>query len=80
MKELDKNCPDTKLVTVYTVNDPVIAELIRNTLLDHEVPCELAGEHQAGFTGTLEIEIIVRESDAEKALEFIRTHHPEPHD
>ena len=79
MKKLDINCPDTKLVTVHTVNDPVIAELIRNTLHDHEIPCELDGEHQAGFTGTLGIGIIVREGDAEKALEFIKIHHPGPH-
>ena len=79
MKKLDINTPNAKLVTVYTVNDPVIAELIRNTLHEHEIPCELDGEHQAGFTGTLEIGIIVRETDAEKALEFIKIHHPESH-
>ena len=38
---------------------------------------ELAGEHQGGFTGAFDVEIIVREKDAKLAAEFIETHFPE---
>ena len=77
MKKINISSPDTKLITVHTVNDSVQAEMIKNMLADHEIPAEIGGEHQAGFTGTLPVEIIVREPDAEKAREFIKIHFPE---
>jgi hypothetical protein len=73
----DSKSNETHLVTVYTVNDSVKAELIKNMLADHKIKAELGGEHQAGFTGTLAVEIITREIDAASALEFIKIHFPE---
>ena len=75
MKRIKIKNPDAKLVTVYTVNDPMEAELIKNTLLDHEIECEIDGEHQAGFTGALSIGVVVLEKDAQRAREFIKIHH-----
>ena len=77
MKKIDIRTPQTRLVTAYTVNDPVQAELIKNMLVDHDIPCQIGGEHQAGFTGTFSIEIIVRESDQQRALTLIQAleHH-----
>jgi len=74
MKKIKIKDPDSHLVTVHTVNDAVRAELIKNMLADHDIKAEIGGEHQAGFTGTLAVEIIVKESDAELAKEFIYAH------
>ena len=77
MKKVKIKTPDTQLVTVYSVSDSVKAELIKNMLADHGIDAELGGEHQGGFTGALAVEVIVRESDSAKAVEFIRLHFPE---
>ena len=77
MKKVRIRNPDAKLVTIYTLSDPVVAEMIKNTLLDHEIECEIDGIHQAGFTGALSIWIVVRESDADRAHEVIETHYPQ---
>ena len=74
MKNSDSLSPESRLTTVYTVNDSVQAEIIKNMLVDHDIPCEIGGEHQAGFTGTLSIEIIVRETDALRATKIIDAH------
>ncbi|MDA7662892.1 DUF2007 domain-containing protein [Pirellulaceae bacterium] len=76
MKKVKIQSPDIRLATVCTVNDAVEAELIKNTLLNHEIKCEIDGEHQAGFTGTLGINILVREGDVEAACEITQIHHP----
>ena len=77
MKNVKIKTPQTHLVTVYSLNDPVRAELIKNMLHDHGIKAEIAGEHQAGFTGTLPVEIIVGEADVEAAAEFIKEHFPD---
>ena len=64
----------TQLVTAYTVDDSVKAEIIKNALEEHGIACEIGGEHQGGFTGTLSIDIIVNESDAELAKQIITDH------
>ncbi len=77
MKNIKSESLDIRLVTVCTVFNPVIAELIKNTLLDHEIECEINGELQAGFTGTLGIDVVVRETDAKEAREIVQIHHPQ---
>ena len=76
MKDIEIEDPESHLVTVYTVSDAVQAELIKNMLADHDVNAELGGEHQAGFTGAFQVEIIVKEKNAEAALQFIDAHFP----
>lgn len=66
--------PQDELVTAYTVADSVKAEIIKNALEEHGIPCEIGGEHQGGFTGTLSIDIIVNESDAPLAKQIITDH------
>ena len=68
--------PESNLEEIYSVNDSVQAELIKNMLADHGIDAQLGGEHQGGFTGTLDVKIIVRESDAQAAMEFIQIHFP----
>ena len=74
MSKIPIRKPDAHLVTLQTVNDAVKAEMIKNLLADHDIACELGGEHQAGFTGALEVEIIVREEDAALAAQIISDH------
>ncbi len=76
MKKIKIQNPDAKLVTLCKLRDAVEAELVKNMLFDHGIDSHIDGEFQAGFTGTLDIEIMVLEGDAEKAEEFVRIHHP----
>ena len=77
MKNVKIQRPEEKVVTVYTTTDPVRSSLVSNMLIDHGINAQEAGGRQAGFTGTLPIEIIVRECDAAAAAEFIKVHFPE---
>lgn len=63
-----------ELVAVYTVTNPVQAEIIKNALEDEEIQCALDGEAQAGLTGVLEIRIMVMAKDADRALALIQDH------
>jgi Putative prokaryotic signal transducing protein len=59
-------------VTVFTTNDPTVAEMIRNALLEEGIRAEVSGERQGGFSGVLpEVEIIVRAIDADRALQIV---------
>jgi hypothetical protein len=66
---------DDAVVKVYTLNDPNQAEIIKNMLRDHGIDCVLDGEGQAGFTGVLEIDVLVKANDAEQATEVLKSHH-----
>ena len=77
MKKVEIRTPESQLVTILSVFDPVQAELVKNMLEDHGVMASTSGDHQAGFTGPLPVEIIVRNSDSSKAKQFIECHFPE---
>ena len=62
------------LVTVYTLNDPNKAEIIKHALMAEGIRCELEGEHQAGFTGMFEIEVVVKAVEADRARGIIESH------
>lgn len=64
------------LVTVYTVTNPIQAEIIKNALQSEGIACELDGENQAGLSDILEIGILVRADDADRALDIIRERDP----
>ena len=66
------------IVTVYSISEPYEAELIKNTLQDNDIQCSLDGETQGGFTGVVNIGILVKESDAKRAVELIKEHHSQP--
>ncbi len=61
-------------VTVYVLNDPYQAEVIQVALRGEGIPCELDGERQAGLSGVLEIGVLVRAQDADRARRLIREH------
>lgn len=62
-----------ELVTVYTVNDATEAEIIKNFLNAEGIACQIGGEGQAGLTGVIEISILVKALDADKAEKLIRS-------
>lgn len=63
-----------ELVTVYILNDPTKAELLKAELRGEGIACEIEGERQGGFTGLLEIAVQVRAKDADRARRFIMQH------
>jgi hypothetical protein len=65
------------LVTVYSVNNPTHAEIIRNFLQREGIACELGGEKQMGLTGIMQIDILVRAEDADRAGKLIAQHEEE---
>ncbi len=62
------------LITVYTTHDAGEAEIIKGALHAKGLKAEIDGERQAGFTGTLEVEILVRAEDADRARKVIESH------
>ena len=69
-KELSPDEP----VTVYTLNDPYEAEIIKNALRSAGILCELDGEGQAGLSEILTIGVIVRARDADEARRIVHQH------
>ncbi len=62
------------LVTVYTLQDAMQAEIIKNYLESEGIPCAIGNENQAGFTGIFEVDILVRAEDSDRAEHLIRQH------
>jgi hypothetical protein len=60
-----------ELVTVYTLNDPGRAEVIRAVLNGEGITCQLGGESQAGFTGIFSIDVLVRRRDVDLARKIL---------
>jgi hypothetical protein len=65
-----------ELVTVYTLSDPVKAEIIKNALHAEGIRCFLDGEGQAGIAGVtgFEIQVRVPAEDADRATRLIKAH------
>lgn len=61
-------------VTVYVLNDPYEAEVVRTALRGQGICCELDGQHQAGLSDILGIGVLVRARDADRARKIIRRH------
>lgn len=77
MKKIKPQLPDLNLVTVGTLTDAIEAELVKNTLNEYEIDCQLDGRNQAGMPGALSIGIMVCEQDAVKAREIMEEHFPQ---
>jgi len=63
-------------VVVYTLNDELQAEIIKNALNAEGIACEIEGGHQAALTGVLEIRILVKLEDEDRARKLIASHEP----
>lgn len=62
-----------KLVEVYTITDPNLAEIIKATLQRDGISCWIEGENQAGLSGVLSIKLLTRARDADRAMRIIDT-------
>jgi len=60
-----------ELVTVYTVQEPTLAELLRQELAADGIRCEISGENQAGLTGLLRIDLLVQAVAADRARQLL---------
>lgn len=67
---IDPNEP----VAVYTTNDLLEAEIVRNALKAEGMRCEMDGESQGGFVELVEIKLLVRAADADRARGLIEHH------
>jgi hypothetical protein len=63
-----------ELVTVYSVHEPTLAELLRQELATEGIRCEISGENQAGLAGVLKIDLLVQAVDADRARTFLAQH------
>jgi hypothetical protein len=64
------------LVTIYTLANPVTAEIIKNALQSEGIRCFLDGINQAAEPGLigLEIKVLVAPSDADRARKLVESH------
>jgi hypothetical protein len=65
------------LIVVYTLHDPIRAEIIRNELTANGVACELSGQNfsdQWPGSPLQEVQVLVKAEDAGKARKLIEKH------
>ena len=67
---MDANEP----VVVHTTNSLSEAEILKNVLEGEGIECELDGENQGGFAGVLDVRILVRAWDEERARQVLASH------
>jgi hypothetical protein len=78
---MDANEP----VVVRTTNNFAEAEILKNLLESEGIKCDLDGENQGSFTGILDMRILVRALDEERARQVLASHghhhgeHPSKH-
>lgn len=63
-----------ELISVYQSKNANKAELLRSELQGEGIACEIDGQNQGGFAGIMEINLLVRAKDAERARRFIKEH------
>jgi hypothetical protein len=69
----DETSSPMRLVEVYTITDPNLAEIIKATLQRDGISCWIEGENQAGLSGVLSIKLLTRARDADQAKRIIDT-------
>jgi hypothetical protein len=64
------------LVSVYSVANPMEAEIIRAELNAEGIACQIDNENQAALTGitAMEIQILTRAEDADRARKLLLSH------
>jgi hypothetical protein len=60
------------VVTVDVLSNPLEAEMVANSLRTGGVACIVEGSGQAGVTGDVEVRILVRAWDADRARKLIK--------
>jgi nucleotide-binding universal stress UspA family protein len=69
-----------ELTTVFTTGDPNLARMVANELKSEGINATVSGENQAGLSGILDVEVLVRAWDADRARTIIEEggHHDKP--
>ena len=69
---------ENELVSVFTVPDPVTAEIVKNFLHSEGIRCFVDGENQAGVQGlsSLEIGLLVPADQADLARKLLEAYGP----
>lgn len=60
--------------TIYRSSNLVKAEVLCAALNSNGINAVLDNEHQGGYTGVLDVKVLVKSEDAEAARAFIREH------
>jgi hypothetical protein len=65
-----------ELLEVYSTDDPIEAEMMRNALRAEGLKCEIDGEGQAGLSGLgiMDVRLCVRAEDFDRARSFLEAH------
>lgn len=66
------------LVAIYTTKNPSEAEVVRMELEGNNILAVVGGGRQAGLTGAMDIDVLVRAEDAVRAREFLAEHQAFP--
>ena len=61
----------SELTTVFTTGNPSLAQMVANELAAEGIVSSVSGENQAGLSGILDVEVLVRAWDADRAREII---------
>lgn len=69
---------DDSLTAIYTTKNPSEAEVVRMELEGNGIPAVVSGGRQAGFSGAMDIDVMVRAEDAVRAREFLTEHLARP--
>ena len=69
-----------ELTTIFTTGDPNLARMIVNELKAEGIDATVSGENQAGLSGILDVEVLVRAWDADRAKKILEEggHHDRP--
>ncbi len=62
------------LMVVYTTNDVTDAEIVRAALHSEGIKCEIDGQQQGGFTGIMQVKLLVRAEDFDRARKYVQQH------
>jgi hypothetical protein len=63
-----------ELVAVYSVKEPIEAEIIKNALHAEGIQAAIENENQAGLTGVFDIRILVPAPDEVEARRILAEH------
>ena len=61
-------------IVVYTTNNLADAEIRRSLLQGEGIKCELDSENQAGLVGLLDVNLLVRPQDEDRARKILAGH------
>src|SRR5262249_5240312 len=60
-----------ELTTIFTTGDPNLARIVANELQTEGINATVSGENQAGLSGILDVEVLVRAWDADRARKIL---------